>query len=122
MSNKIPTPKSIVWMGDSLEKVRSFPHAVKEEIGFALYQAQTGGKHVNAKPLKGLGSGVMEVVSEYRSDTYRAVYTISLGPKVYVLHAFQKKSKKGIATPKPDIELIRHRLKRAIVLYKEQGN
>jgi phage-related protein len=105
-----------------LETVRDFPSAVKDEIGFALYQAQTGNKHVNAKPVKGLGPGVLEIVSDYRGDTFRAVYMVRLAKKVYVLHAFQKKSKRGIATPKPEIELIRQRLKRALQLHMEQGD
>jgi phage-related protein len=121
-SDEKSLPKPLVWMGNSLETVRSFPEAVKDEIGFALYQAQAGRKHLNAKPLKGLGPGVIEIISDYRSDTFRAVYTVRLGLKIYVLHAFQKKSKSGIATPKPDIELIKHRLKRAGELHKEQGN
>ena len=103
-----------------MEAVRSFPQAVRDEIGFALYQAQTGNKHVNAKPLKGLGPGVLEIVSEHRGDTFRAVYTVRLATKVYVLHAFQKKSKRGIATPKPEIELVKHRLKRAVELHSEE--
>lgn len=109
-------------MGDSLEAVRDFPPPVKDEIGFALYQAQNGKKHVNAKPMKGLGSGVFEIISDCRSDTFRAVYTVKLGDKIYVLHAFQKKSKSGIATPQPDIHLIKQRLKRAVDLHSEQGN
>ncbi len=68
-----PALKSLVWIGDSLETVRSFPPAVKDEVGFALYQAQIGSKHVNAKPLKGVGPGVLEIVSDYRGDTFRAV-------------------------------------------------
>jgi phage-related protein len=122
LPGKKAATKPLIWMGDSLETVRSFPPAVKDEIGFALYQAQTGNKHVNAKPLKGLGPGVLEVVSDYRGDTFRAVYTVRLANKVYVLHAFQKKSKRGIATPGADIDLVRHRLKRAIELHSEQGN
>jgi phage-related protein len=117
-----PTGKPLVWIGDSLEKVRNFPPPVKDEIGFALYQAQTGNKHVNAKPLKGLGPGVLEIVSDYHGDTFRAVYMVRLANKVYVLHAFQKKSKSGFATPKPVIELIKHRLKRAFQLHLEEGN
>lgn len=113
--------RPILWMGDSLAVLREFPQAVREEIGFALYVAQTGGKHVNAKPLKGLGPGVLEVVSDYRGDTYRAVYTVRLARRVYVLHAFQKKSKRGIATPRTDIELVRQRLRRAIALHSKQG-
>lgn len=95
-----------------METVRNFPPAVKDEIGFALYQAQTGNKHVNAKPLKGLGPGVLEIVSDHRGDTFRAVYTVRTATKVYVLHAFQKKSKRRIATPKSEVELIKQRLKR----------
>jgi phage-related protein len=114
--------RPLIWIDDSLETLRSFPPAARDEIGFALYQAQAGGKHVNAKPLKGLGPGVLEVVSDYRGDTFRAVYTVRLEDRVYVLHAFQKKSKSGIATPKPEIDLIRSRLKRAIDLHAERGN
>ena len=95
---------------------------VKDEIGFALYQAQVGSKHLSAKPMKGLGPGVFEIISDYRRNTFRAVYIVRLGVKVYVLHAFQKKSKSGIATPKSEIALIKDRLKRAIELHKEQEN
>jgi phage-related protein len=73
-----PITKPLVWMGDSLEAVRDFPPPVKGEIGFALYQAQIGKKHVNAKPMKGLGSGVFEIISDCRSDTFRAVYMVKL--------------------------------------------
>lgn len=109
-----PAPKPLVWIGDSLETVKGFPQAVRSEVGFALYQAQTGGKHVNAKPLHGFGAGVLEMVSDHRGDTFRAVYTVRLAGRVYVLHAFQKKSKTGIATPKGEMELVRRRLKRAM--------
>ena len=109
-------------MGNSLAVLREFPQTVREEIGFALYLAQSGGKHPNAKPLKGLGSGILEVVSDFRGDTYRAVYTVRLTGKLYVLHAFQKKSKKGVATPRFEIELVRQRLKRAIELHSGEEN
>jgi phage-related protein len=109
-----PVPKPLIWVGDSLEAVRSFPETVKGEIGVALYEAQLGSKHGKAKPLKGIGPGVLEVFSDYRGDTFRAVYTVRLEGRVYVLHAFQKKSKSGIATPKSEIDLIRRRLKSAI--------
>jgi phage-related protein len=115
-----PAPQPLVWIGNTLERVRSFPPAVKDEIGFALYQAQIGNKYVNAKPLKGVGPGVMEVVSDYRRDTFRAVYMVRMAKRVYVLHAFQKKSKSGISTPKTEIELIKQRLKRALQLHLEQ--
>jgi phage-related protein len=119
---KKPGLKPIIWLGNSLKNVRGFPAAVKDEIGFALYQAQLGHKHINAKPLKGFGPGVLEIVSDFHSDTYRAVYTARVENMIYVLHAFQKKSKRGIATPKPEIELVRQRLKRAIELHSRQGN
>lgn len=111
----MPTPavKPVVWLGDSLRQLKAFPAAVQDERGFALYLAQRGERHASSKPLKGLGSGVLEVVSDHRGDTFRAVYTVRFAERVFVLHAFQKKSKSGVATPKPDIELIRQRLKRA---------
>ena len=117
-----PLPKPLVWIGDSLERVRSFPPAVREEIGFALYQAQIGDKHISAKPLTGFGPGVLEVISDHRGNTFRAVYTVRLASKVYVLHAFQKKSKSGIATPKTEMDLVKQRLRRAIELHAAQEN
>jgi phage-related protein len=115
-----PPVKPLVWIGSSLKDLREFPEEVKDEMGFALYEAQCGLKPTAAKPLKGFGgAGVLEVVSDYQSDAYRAVYTVRLEERVYVLHAFQKKSKKGIATPKADIELIKRRLRQAEELHKE---
>lgn len=106
--------KELIWMGDSKENLMTFPEDVKDVIGYALHLAQQGGKHPSAKPLKGFkGAGVLEVVENYDGDTYRAVYTVRIKEKVYVLHAFQKKSKRGIQTPQGDIELIKTRLKRA---------
>ena len=106
--------KPVVWLGDSLRALKAFPASVKDEVGYALYLAQRGGKHVTAKPLKGLGSGVLEVVSDHRTGTFRAVYTVRLADRVFVLHAFQKKSRHWIATPQGDIDLIKRRLKQAI--------
>ncbi len=115
-----PPVKPLVWIGSSLKDLRDFPDEVKDEMGFALYEAQCGLKPVAAKPLKGFGgAGVLEVVSDYQTDTYRAVYTVRLGERVYVLHAFQKKSKKGIATPKADMEMIKRRLQQAEALHNE---
>jgi phage-related protein len=111
-------PKPLIWMGDSLETLQAFPEDVKDELGFALFEAQTGKKHIKAKPLKGFGAGVLEVVSDHRGDTFRSVYTVRLAGRVYVLHAFQKKSKTGIATPKAETELVKNRLKRAIELHE----
>lgn len=112
---------SIVWVGSSLKVLRSFPAEVKDVIGFALYQAQVGRKASSAKPLAGFGgASVIEIVGDYQSDTYRAVYTVRFSGVVYVLHAFQRKSKKGIATPKPDMKLIRKRLKVAEEDYRKR--
>jgi phage-related protein len=102
---------SIVWVGSSLKELRSFPAEVKDVIGYALYQAQVGRKAPSAKPLVGFrGASVIEIVEDYHSDTYRAVYTVKFSGVVYVLHVFEKKSKKGIGMPRPDMELIRKRL------------
>jgi len=106
--------KPVVWLGDTLRRLKAFPSGVQDEIGYALYLAQRGEKHVSAKPLKGLGPGVLEIVSDHRGDTFRAVYTVRLGERVFVLHAFQKKSKRGIATPQADIDLLKRRLKLAV--------
>lgn len=112
-----PQPKPLVWIADSLEAVRGFPEEVKDEVGAALFHAQLGGKHVKAKPLRHIGQGILEVVSDHRGDTYRVVYTVKLEGRVYVLHAFQKKSKSGIATPKAEIDLVKLRLRRAIQIH-----
>jgi len=106
--------KPVVWVGSSRSDLASFPEDVKDAIGYALYIAQRGGKHPDAKPLKGFGgAGVLEIVEDHAGDTYRAVYTVSFVSRIYVLHAFQKKSKTGKSTSKRDVELIRSRLKRA---------
>ncbi len=122
IGRKMPAPllKPVVWLGDSLRELRRFPAAVQDEMGYAIYLAQRGDKHVSAKPLKGLGAGVLEVVSNHRGDTFRSVYTLRFADRVFVLHAFQKKSKSGIATPKPEIELIKQRLKQAIEIAKKK--
>ncbi len=106
--------KELIWMGDSRDNLRTFPEDVKDIMGFALRQAQQGGKHPCVKPLKGFkGAGVLEVVENHDGDTYRAVYTVRIKEMIYVLHAFQKKSKKGIQTPQKEIDVIKARLKRA---------
>lgn len=114
------TPKPVIWMGDSLDVLREFPAPVQDEIGYALTLAQVGRKHVAAKPLKGLGSGVLEVLSDHRGDTFRAVYTVRFGKTVYVLHAFQKKSITGIATPTREMDLVKARLKLAEDLHRRR--
>jgi phage-related protein len=106
--------KPVVWIGTSQRDLRKLPGDVQEVFGYALYLAQTGKKHLSTKPLKGFGgASVLEVVEDYRGDTYRAVYTVKFVEAVYVLHVFQKKATHGIATPRQEIELIRERLKRA---------
>jgi phage-related protein len=102
-------------MGSAKKDLQTMPAEVQDTFGYALHLAQSGGKHLNAKPLRGFGSaGVLEVVEDEAGSTYRAVYTIRIAAAVYVLHCFQKKSRSGIATPKPDLELIRDRLKAAL--------
>lgn len=109
-----PRPKPVRWVGGSREDLIGFPEDVRRRVGGAIWEAQLGGKAPYAKPLKGFsGAGVLEVVDDYDGDTYRAVYTVRFAGAVYVLHAFQKKSKRGIATPRQDMDLIEQRLKRA---------
>lgn len=104
--------KSLFWIASAKKDLMAMPDDVQDTFGYALHLAQTGEKHDQAKPLKGFGSaGVLEVVEDADGGTYRAVYTVRFGNAVYVLHCFQKKSTHGIATPKPDIDLIRDRLK-----------
>jgi phage-related protein len=108
-----PDPKPVVWIGSSKKDLSAFPEPVKGTIGFALFLAQTADKHPAAKPLRRFrGASVLEVVSDFVGDTYRAVYTVRLAERVYVLHCFQKKSRRGIETPQQDMELVeqRHRL------------
>lgn len=103
--------KPLDWVGSSKKDFIAFPEPVKDEMGNALGLAQFGGKHPSAKPWKGHGSGVFEVVEDHDGDTYRAVYTVRFKEVVYVLHAFQKKSPKGIKTARLDVELVERRLK-----------
>lgn len=112
--------KPLIWMGNSLDALATFPRDVCRSIGYALHFAQAGDKHPSAKPLKGFGgAGVLEVVEDHDGKTYRAVYTVKLAGIVYVLHVFQKKSKRRIATPKSDIDLIRSRLNAAREHYRQ---
>jgi phage-related protein len=106
--------KHVLWVGSSKKDLMAMPDEVKSAFGFALYLAQQGKKHQNAKPLKGFsGAGVLEVVEDCLGDTFRAVYAVKIAENIYVLHCFQKKSKRGIETPKQEIDLIRDRLKMA---------
>ena len=107
-------------MGDSREMLRELPDEVKSEIGFALERVQRGKMPVNAKPLKGIAPGVLEIMSDFKGDTFRAVYTVRFPGAVYVLHVFQKKSKRGIATPKREIDLVKRRLSQVVELEANQ--
>ncbi len=106
--------KHILWVGSSKKDLMAMPDEIRSAFGFALYLAQQGKKHQNAKPLKGFsGAGVLEVLEDCLGDTFRAIYTVKIAEVIYVLHCFQKKSKRGIETPKQEIDLVRDRLKMA---------
>jgi phage-related protein len=114
------TPKPVEWIASSRDDLREFPQDVRRVMGQAIDDAEHGGEHPSAKALKGFGGrGVLEIVDDFNGDTYRAVYTVKFTGVIYVLHAFQKKSKTRIATPRRDIDLIKARLKRAEEHYKE---
>ena len=109
------------WVGSSKRDYGRFPARVQDNLGFALFLVQTGQHPPAAKPLRGLGSGVVELVEDFDGDAYRAVYTVRFSGAVYVLHAFMKKSKRGIKTPKTDIDLIKQRLRDAEHDYQQQS-
>jgi len=115
---RAPGEKPLLWTGSSKDDLLAFPEAVIDEIGTALSVAQFGGKHPSAKPWRGEGPGVFEVVEDHRADTYRVVYTVKFESAVYVLHAFQKKSPSGIKTARKDVELIARRLNDAKADYE----
>jgi len=107
------------FIGSAREDLRAFPKGVRIVMGTALNSAQLGGKHPAAKPIRGFhGAGVLEIVGDFDSDTYRAIYTVKFKQILYVLHAFQKKSKKGIATPRSEIDVVKLRYKLAEQAYK----
>ena len=113
--------KSVYWVGSSKKDLKAMSEEVQDIFGYALQLAQEGKKHCDAKPLSGFGNaGVLEIVSNFKSDTYRAIYTVNFGSAIYVLHCFQKKSLKGKATPKPDMDLIRLRLKSVVLHLREE--
>lgn len=116
-----PPLKPVTWVGTSLKDLREFPDPVQDHIGYALYVAQRGGKHQDAKVLSGFGgAGVLEIIKDHRNDTFRAVYTLRYAGSVYVLHAFQKKSKTGRETPRRDVELIKQRQREAEQIARER--
>lgn len=115
--------KEIIWIGSSKKDLMRLPKTIAGKFGYGLYLAQQGSIHPNAKVLQGFGgAGIMEIKESDCAGTYRAVYTIKMEDVVFVLHVFQKKSKLGIKTPQPDIDLIRSRLKDAQEIYKQLFN
>ena len=116
-----PQLKDVLFVGDSRRVIQGFPESVRGDVGHALHMAQQGLKHIDAKPMHGIIPAVMEIVADYSGNTFRAVYTVKLGSSIYVLHAFQKKAKKGIATPKEEIALIKQRLKAAMADAAQKG-
>lgn len=111
--------RPVVWIGDSKKQLKKMPEDVQKQLGGELYLAQRGEKPPHGKTFKGIGSGAFEIKDDFDSDTYRLVYAVQIGTRLYVLHAFQKKSKKGIATPKKDVDLIARRYKEAVEMEKE---
>jgi phage-related protein len=111
--------KPVVWMGNSKKSLREFPDGAQKLLGDELQLIQFGGMPKDAKPFKGVGSGVLEIALRYASDAYRVVLAVQIGKRIYILHAFQKKSKKGIETPKRDVDLIKKRYAEAQELAHE---
>ncbi len=111
--------RPVAWLGDSRKQVRSFPPEVRKSIGVALYDAQKGDKAPTAKPFRGVGSGVFEIALRFDRDAYRAVYAVQIGRQIYVLHAFQKKSKHGIKTLRQDVDIIDRRYRQALKMEQE---
>ncbi len=120
MIEKLPKPRPIVWLGNSKKNILEFPEEVKKLIGDELQFIQFGGMPRDAKPFKNVGSGVIEIAIKYDKEAYRCVQAVQLGECIYILHAFQKKAKKGISTPQKDIDMIKKRYKKAKELAKNE--
>lgn len=120
----VPILRAVVWMGDAKKNLQEFPMGARKLIGDELQLLQFGGMPRDTKPFKGVGSGVLEIAVRYDKDAYRTVVAVQLGTKLYVLHAFQKKSKRGVETPKRDVELIKQRYREAkeLVIHEEEEN
>ena len=118
---EVPVLRGLVWMGNSKRNIQAYPEGAQKIIGDELQLIQFGGMPKDAKPFKGLGSGVFEIALRFVGDAYRIVVAVQLGEKIYVLHAFQKKSKRGIATPKREIDLIKQRYAEAKELSENEG-
>ena len=121
---EVPILRSVVWLGNAKKNLREFPEGARKLIGDELQLLQFGGMPRDTKPFKGVGSGVLEIAVRYDKDAYRTVVAVQLGKKLYVLHAFQKKSKRGIETPNRDVELIKQRYKEAkeLASHEEKEN
>jgi phage-related protein len=121
---EVPILRSVVWLGNAKKNLREFPEEARKLIGDELQLLQFGGMPRDTKPFKGVGSGVLEIAVRYDKDAYRTVVAVQLGKKLYVLHAFQKKSKRGIETPNRDVELIKQRYKEAkeLASHEEKEN
>jgi phage-related protein len=117
---ELPAIRSVIWIGTSKKNLQGFPKGAQKLICDELQLIQFGEMPTNTKPFKGIGSGVFEIAIRYATDAYRAVLAVQLGEKIYVLHSFQKKAKKGIATPKMDVDLIRQRYSEAKELAKHE--
>lgn len=112
--------RPLVWEGSAKRDFKQFPVAVQKDMGVALFVVQLGGTPSSAKPWRGLGSGIYELVEDHRGNAYRAVFMVRIGERVHVLHAFQKKSKSGIKTPREDVELVEARLKSVLEYYRSE--
>lgn len=122
-SRREGTLKPVRWVGSSRRDLKTFPRPVQRDVGQALYAAQCGEEYPTVKALKGFGGrAVLEIVASHEGDTYRGVYTVRFHDAIYVLHAFQKKSRKGIATPQKEVQLIKERLAAAERDYRERRN
>jgi phage-related protein len=116
---KPPVLRPLIWLGNARKNLKGFPEGAQKLLGDELQLIQFGGMPKDAKPFKGVGSGVLELALRYASDAYRVVVAVQLGKRIYVLHAFQKKSKTGIATPQRDVDLIKKRYAEAQELARE---
>ena len=109
----------MVWVGSCRKDLQVFPPPVQHVVGYALHLAQIGARHPAVQTLKGFrGAGVVEIIEDYDGDTFRLVYTLRLKERIYALHAFQKKSKRGISTPKKELDLIQRRLREAEEIHR----
>lgn len=115
-----PVIRPVIWMGNSKKNILEFPNEVKKDVGDELQLMQYGGMPDSAKPFRGAGSGVFEIVTRFDTNTYRTVVAVQIGEKIYILHAFMKKSKSGIATPKSDVDLIKQRYRDAQEVAKDE--